>query len=69
VITFVQDLASREWLATNGLLYVRKHQGYLLEGQKIKVVGGQDKALVIDGQPFADTTLVIVNGKPVKKAW
>jgi hypothetical protein len=68
LITFVQDLASHDWLATDGLLYVRKHQGYLLEGQKVKVVGGQDNPLVIDGQPFADTFLVIVNGKPVKKA-
>ena len=66
-ITFVQDLASRDWLATDGLLYVRKYQGYLLEGQRVKVVGGKDKPVIIDGQPFADATLVIQNGKPVKK--
>jgi hypothetical protein len=66
-ITFVQNLTSRAWLATNGLLYVRKQQGYLLEGQRVRVVGGTDNPLVIGGQPFADATLVILNGRAVKK--
>ena len=66
-ITFVQNLTSRAWLATNGLLYVRQQQGYLLEGQRVTVIGGKDNPLMIGGQPFADTTLVILNGKAVKK--
>jgi hypothetical protein len=68
-ITFVQDRISGAWLATNGLLYVRKQQGYLLEGQRVRVIGGKDKPLFLDGQPFADANLVILNGKPVKKTW
>jgi hypothetical protein len=66
-ITFVQNLTSRAWLATNGLLYVRQQQGFLLEGQRVRVVGGADNPLVIGGQPFADTTLVILNGRAVRK--
>jgi hypothetical protein len=48
-------------------LYVRQQQGYLLEGQRVTVIGGKDNPLMIGGQPFADTTLVILNGKAVKK--
>jgi hypothetical protein len=64
-VTLVQDKATGKWLATNGRIALEKGNIGVVEGHKIKILGGQNDPIKIDGQPFAATIVVITNGKPV----
>lgn len=66
-VTFVQDRKTGTWLATNGALCIVNDKQFLLDGTTIKVVGGANTPIKIAGQPFADTTVQIRDGKPVAK--
>lgn len=64
-ITFVQDQKNGKWLATNGTMCIQNNSNLLLDNTTIKVIGGTDKPIKIAGQPFADTTVLIKNGRPI----
>ena len=66
-VTLVQDKATGEWLATDGLLVTQEGQEGLIEGHVAEIVGGQAKPVKIGGREFADCTVEIRDGKPAKR--
>jgi len=66
-VTLVQDRITGKWLATRGKLALAKGEAGLVEGHRIKILGGKNNPIKIDGQSFAETTVVITNGTPVAK--
>ena len=64
VITLVQDLKSDKWLATDGCICYKHPKYMLLDGDTVKIIGGEDNPVYIGNQPFADTTVYLRNGKP-----
>jgi hypothetical protein len=64
-VIFVQDKITGKWLATDGFICIHNGSLVLLDGHKIKVLGGVDDPINIAGRPFSNTTIIIKNGKPV----
>ena len=64
-ITFVQEKKTGKWLGTNGRIRLRKGSPKLVEGHAVNIVGGTEHPVLIDGKPYANTTLVVTNGKMV----
>lgn len=66
-LTLVQNKANGKWLATDGkmAIYYKTSSG-LIEGHSIKIIGGPENPITIDGHPFSNTTILIKDGKPVK---
>jgi uncharacterized protein (TIGR03067 family) len=67
-VTLVQDRATGEWLATDGLLATEDGKEGLIEGHSVKIVGGEKRPVSISGNEFANCTVVVRQGKPVKEA-
>ena len=66
-LTLVQNKADGKWLATDGkmAIYYKTSSG-LIEGHSIKIIGGSENPITIDGHPFSNTTILIKGGKPVR---
>ena len=67
-VTLVQDAKTGRWLATDGYLATSIDRDAAIEGETITIVGGANAPIQIAGQPFADTTLIIQGGVPVRKS-
>lgn len=65
-VTFVQDISTGDWLATDGVIFFIDGELFILNDHEIKILGGKDRPLKIAGQQFYETTLKIKDGKPVK---
>lgn len=66
-ITFVQDMKSKKWVATNGTMCIDKSSTKLLDNSTVKIIGGKERPIKIAGQSFSDTTVLIKNGNPVEQ--
>lgn len=62
-ITFIQDLDNKKWVATDGVMCIDNGSIKLLDNTTVKVVGGKDNPIKIDGKEFHDTSVTIKNGK------
>ena len=67
-ITFVKDVDTDQWLATDGHLCTESNQFYLLEGHTVTIMGGKNGPVKIGDKSFAETTVVIRKGRPVEIA-
>jgi hypothetical protein len=63
-ITLLQDRKSGKWLATNGTMCIDNGTIKVLDNSTIRIIGGTENPVKIEGRPFSDTTIVIKNGKP-----
>ena len=67
-LTLVQDSQTGDWLATDGLFVTHELAHVLLEGHTLTIVGGSDSPILIAGEPFSDTTVVVRGGVPTATA-
>jgi len=70
-IKFVQELFSKKWIATSGFFFVnvvddKTGQYFVFNEAEIVVIGGDDDPLVINGIPFSNCKISILNSKPIK---
>jgi hypothetical protein len=66
-ITLVQDKATGKWLATGGVLATAKQKFGLVEGHIVKIIGGTRDPIKIEGYSFANSVIIIREGKPVEQ--
>jgi len=64
-ITFLQDLESKKWVATDGVMCIDHGSIKLLDNSTVKIIGGKDSPIKICGKEFHDTLVTIKNGKPM----
>ena len=57
-VTLIQEEGSGKWLATNGWLCMKGDNLFLLENTRVKVIGGEEKPIFINGKPFLNTDFV-----------
>ena len=64
-ITFVQDLKTKNWIATDGVMCIHKGSTKLLDNTTVKIIGGKGSPIKIGGKEFYDTSVTIKNGQPM----
>ena len=64
-ITFVQDLKTKNWIATDGVMCIHKGSTKLLDNTTVKIIGGKDSPIKIGGKEFYETSVTIKNGQPM----
>lgn len=65
-VTFVQDISTGDWLATDGVIFFIDGKLFILNDHEIKIIGGKERPFQIADQQFYETSIKIKDGKPVK---
>jgi hypothetical protein len=63
-LTLVQDNPTGKWIATKGFIVLADGKFQIIEGQTIRIVGGNNNPFKISNESFSDTVIRIQNGKP-----
>ena len=62
-VKMFQDKNTGKWCATEGFIATVNNEMAVFNGLEISIIGGKEKPLMIDGQPFADSVVEIKNSK------
>jgi hypothetical protein len=65
-VKLFQEDGSGKWCATDGILGISNDKYMVFEGLKLSIIGGADNPVKIAGTAFADTTIIIKDGKTLK---
>jgi hypothetical protein len=62
-VKMFQDENTGKWCATDGFVATTSNDTLVFNGLEISVIGGKEKPLIINGEPFSDCTVEIKNGR------